>query len=136
LHPFPRTIPTDHPCQVDAHQDVIGGHFNNSKFLTGDGGFLQALVHGYGGIRIVDSGLKVCVTVRWCQRAVTTIVFHPVSDQPFSEDRVYRRGEGVNCFCCYGLVHLLDSWLCLRSLIQVVCLCVRPFRLPFAPMSP
>ena len=50
--------------QVDVHQDVIGGHFNNSKFLTGDGGLLQALVHGYGGLRIVDSGLKVWHAVK------------------------------------------------------------------------
>jgi hypothetical protein len=28
-------------------------------------------------------------------------------------------GSDVNSFCCYGLVHLLDSWLCLRSLIKV-----------------
>lgn len=30
--------------EVDAHPDIIGGHFNNTKFLTGDGGFLQACV--------------------------------------------------------------------------------------------
>jgi hypothetical protein len=28
-------------------------------------------------------------------------------------------GSDVNSFCCYGLVHLLDSWLCLRRLIEV-----------------
>jgi hypothetical protein len=28
-------------------------------------------------------------------------------------------GSDVNSFCCYGLVYLLDSWQCLRSLIEV-----------------
>ncbi len=28
-------------------------------------------------------------------------------------------GSDVNSFCCYGLVYLLDSWWCLRSLIEV-----------------
>jgi len=44
--------------EVDVHPDIVGGHFNNSRFLTGDGGFLQAIVNGYGGIRILDDTLK------------------------------------------------------------------------------
>ena len=43
--------------EVDKHPDVIGADFDNTKFLTGDGGFLQALMFGYGGLRIVDDGL-------------------------------------------------------------------------------
>ena len=38
--------------EVDLHDDVVGGHFNNSHFLTGDGGFLQALINGFGGLRV------------------------------------------------------------------------------------
>ena len=45
--------------EVDKHVDIIGGHFDNTHFLTGDGGYLQALVFGYGGIRIVPEGLLV-----------------------------------------------------------------------------
>jgi hypothetical protein len=44
--------------EVDEHADIVGGHFNNSRFLTGDGGFLQSVVNGYGGLRLVDEGLK------------------------------------------------------------------------------
>jgi hypothetical protein len=28
-------------------------------------------------------------------------------------------GGDVNSLCCYGLVYLLDSWQCLRSLLEV-----------------
>ncbi len=34
--------------EVDAHADVVGGHFNNTHFLTGDGGFLQVGRRGRG----------------------------------------------------------------------------------------
>jgi trehalose/maltose hydrolase-like predicted phosphorylase len=44
--------------EVDMHQDIIGGHFENTRFLTGDGGALQALLNGYGGLRILDDSLK------------------------------------------------------------------------------
>ena len=40
--------------EVDKH----GGHFDNTHFLTGDGGFLQAIINGYGGLRILEMGLK------------------------------------------------------------------------------
>ena len=40
--------------EVDKHADVTGAHYDNSKFLTGDGGFLQSLVNGFGGLRIAD----------------------------------------------------------------------------------
>ncbi len=44
--------------EVDKHPDIIGGHFDNSHFLTGDGGYLQALMNGYGGLRIVEAGIS------------------------------------------------------------------------------
>jgi trehalose/maltose hydrolase-like predicted phosphorylase len=44
--------------EVDKHADITGGHFDNTHFLTGDGGFLQALINGYGGLRIVIDGLR------------------------------------------------------------------------------
>ena len=40
--------------EVDKHADIPGGHFDNTKFLTGDGGFLQALLNGFGGLRLVN----------------------------------------------------------------------------------
>eukprot|EP00759_Apiculatamorpha_spiralis_P058349 PhF_6_TR9183/c0_g1_i1/m.14325/K22078/PGGHG, ATHL1; protein-glucosylgalactosylhydroxylysine glucosidase len=45
--------------EVDAHADIIGGHFNNTKFLTGDGGFLQLIVNGYCGLRVVDDAFLI-----------------------------------------------------------------------------
>ena len=44
--------------EIDKHADIVGGHYDNSHFLTGDGGFLQAILNGYGGLRIVEKGLK------------------------------------------------------------------------------
>ena len=44
--------------EVDKHADVTGAHYDNSHFLTGDGGFLQALMNGYGGVRVTAAGLK------------------------------------------------------------------------------
>jgi len=45
--------------EVDKHADVLGAHYDNSKFLTGDGGFLQGLLNGYAGLRIFnESALK------------------------------------------------------------------------------
>lgn len=44
--------------EVDKHADIQGAHYDNSHFLTGDGGFLQALLYGFGGLRVTASGLK------------------------------------------------------------------------------
>jgi trehalose/maltose hydrolase-like predicted phosphorylase len=44
--------------EVDKHADIVGGHFDNTQFLTGDGGYLQALLHGYGGLRLAEDGLR------------------------------------------------------------------------------
>ncbi len=38
---------------------------------------------------------------------------------PLTTNPTWISGSDVNSFCCYGLVYLLDSWLCLRSLIEV-----------------
>lgn len=48
------------PFNVRNEVDLYGhgGHDLNSHFLTGDGGFLQAVLNGYGGIRITEYGLK------------------------------------------------------------------------------
>lgn len=43
--------------EVDKHADVPGGHFDNTHFLTGDGGYLQALMNGFGGLRVTAGGL-------------------------------------------------------------------------------
>lgn len=43
--------------EVDKHPDIIGADFDNAKFLTGDGGFLQLLMNGWGALRVVDDGL-------------------------------------------------------------------------------
>ena len=44
--------------EVDKHADIIGSHHDNSHFLTGDGGYLQAVMNGYGGLRILPQSLK------------------------------------------------------------------------------
>ena len=44
--------------EVDKHADIPGGPFDNTHFLTGDGGYLQALVNGWGGLRVTAGGLK------------------------------------------------------------------------------
>ena len=44
--------------EVDKHADIPGGHFDNTHFVTGDGGLLQALLNGYGGLRIVQGQLQ------------------------------------------------------------------------------
>eukprot|EP01065_Artemidia_motanka_P005545 TRINITY_DN1267_c1_g1_i2.p1 TRINITY_DN1267_c1_g1~~TRINITY_DN1267_c1_g1_i2.p1 ORF type:complete len:708 (+),score=214.08 TRINITY_DN1267_c1_g1_i2:655-2778(+) len=38
--------------EVDVHPGIIGGHFNNSHFLTGDGGYIQTLINGYSGLML------------------------------------------------------------------------------------
>ena len=38
--------------EVDVHTTTIGGHFNNTHFLTGDGGYLQILFNGFGGLML------------------------------------------------------------------------------------
>eukprot|EP00054_Salpingoeca_dolichothecata_P011086 m.61669 g.61669 ORF g.61669 m.61669 type:complete len:164 (+) comp19291_c0_seq2:2075-2566(+) len=43
--------------EVDVHSNIVGGHFNNSHFLTGDGGYLQALFNGFAGVIIDSQGL-------------------------------------------------------------------------------
>lgn len=44
--------------EVDKHADIIGAHFDNSHFLTGDGGYLQALINGFGALRVTLDGLR------------------------------------------------------------------------------
>lgn len=43
--------------EVDKHPDIPGGHFDNTHFATGDGGLLQAVLFGYGGLRVTPGGL-------------------------------------------------------------------------------
>ena len=38
--------------EVDVHNLTVGGHFNNSHFLTGDGGYVQILLHGFMGLML------------------------------------------------------------------------------------
>jgi hypothetical protein len=42
--------------QVDKHNLTVGGHFDNTHFLTGDGGFVQVLVNGYAGFMLANQG--------------------------------------------------------------------------------
>eukprot|EP01059_Diplonema_ambulator_P008627 TRINITY_DN18289_c0_g1_i1.p1 TRINITY_DN18289_c0_g1~~TRINITY_DN18289_c0_g1_i1.p1 ORF type:complete len:848 (+),score=236.78 TRINITY_DN18289_c0_g1_i1:252-2546(+) len=44
--------------EVDKHPDITGGHFDNTHFLTGDGGYLQSLVYGFSGLRVTEAGLR------------------------------------------------------------------------------
>jgi hypothetical protein len=44
--------------EVDKHADIVGAHYDNTHFLTGDGGFLQALINGFGGLRVTIEGLR------------------------------------------------------------------------------
>ena len=40
--------------EVDVHSTTVGGHNNNTHFLTGDGGFIQTLVYGFAGLMIAN----------------------------------------------------------------------------------
>jgi hypothetical protein len=45
--------------EVDVHTTTVGGHFNNTHFLTGDGGYIQILLNGYGGLMLAhQSGMQ------------------------------------------------------------------------------
>ena len=45
--------------EVDVHNTTVGGHHNNSHFLTGDGGFVQVLLNGYLGLMLAhQDGLQ------------------------------------------------------------------------------
>eukprot|EP01084_Bolivina_argentea_P106698 190880_1 len=44
--------------EVDNHPNIVGGTKNNTHFLTGDGGFIQQFIFGFGGIKIVQNGLS------------------------------------------------------------------------------
>ena len=43
--------------EVDKHPNVVGAHFDNTHFLTGDGGFLHIFVAGFAGLRLLGDGL-------------------------------------------------------------------------------
>eukprot|EP00035_Acanthoeca_spectabilis_P014265 m.271436 g.271436 ORF g.271436 m.271436 type:complete len:952 (-) comp16091_c0_seq1:156-3011(-) len=46
--------------EVDVHQTTVGGHFNNTHFLTGDGGYMQILLNGFGGLMLAgQNGMQV-----------------------------------------------------------------------------
>lgn len=40
--------------EVDAHNTTVGAHYNNTHFLTGDGGYLQILLNGFGGLMLAQ----------------------------------------------------------------------------------
>ena len=45
--------------EVDVHQTTVGAHYNNTHFLTGDGGYIQILVYGFGGLMLAkQSGIQ------------------------------------------------------------------------------
>eukprot|EP00947_MAST-08B_sp_MAST-8B-sp1_P005903 g5903.t1 len=47
--------------EVDPHNLTVGGHYNNTHFLTGDGGFVQILLNGYAGLMLgsaEDRGMR------------------------------------------------------------------------------
>lgn len=43
--------------EVDKHLNIIGAHYDNTHFLTGNGGYLQIFLNGFAGLRIVENGL-------------------------------------------------------------------------------
>lgn len=46
--------------EIDRHNSTVGGHGSNTHFITGDGGFINAFVSGFGGIMLgaSQSGLR------------------------------------------------------------------------------
>ena len=36
--------------EIDRHNTTVGGHTSNTHFITGDGGFINAFVSGFGGV--------------------------------------------------------------------------------------
>ena len=38
--------------EIDRHNSTVGGHGSNTHFITGDGGFINAFVSGYGGLML------------------------------------------------------------------------------------
>ena len=38
--------------EIDRHNATVGGHNSNTHFVTGDGGFINAFVSGFGGLML------------------------------------------------------------------------------------
>lgn len=38
--------------EIDRHNTTVGGHNSNTHFVTGDGGFINAFVSGFGGVML------------------------------------------------------------------------------------
>ena len=38
--------------EIDRHNSTVGGHGSNTHFVTGDGGFINAFVSGFGGLML------------------------------------------------------------------------------------
>ena len=38
--------------EIDRHNTTVGGHNSNTHFVTGDGGFINAFVSGFGGLML------------------------------------------------------------------------------------
>jgi hypothetical protein len=36
--------------EIDRHNSTVGGHGSNTHFVTGDGGFINSFVSGFGGL--------------------------------------------------------------------------------------
>ena len=41
--------------EIDRHNSTVGGHNSNTHFVTGDGGFINAFVSGFGGLMLGGS---------------------------------------------------------------------------------
>ena len=38
--------------EIDRHNTTVGGHNSNTHFVTGDGGYINAFVSGFGGLML------------------------------------------------------------------------------------
>jgi len=65
------------PFNVRNEVDLYGhgGVFINSHFLTGEGGFLQAMINGWGGVRINEDGIRLNP---YMPNNVTRIIFSKI----------------------------------------------------------
>eukprot|EP01052_Picozoa_sp_SAG31_P029702 SAG31_NODE_2973_length_4832_cov_11.390882_5_plen_185_part_00 len=46
--------------EIDRHNTTVGGHGSNTHFVTGDGGFINSFVSGFGGLMLgaTQAGLR------------------------------------------------------------------------------
>eukprot|EP00039_Didymoeca_costata_P003338 m.66968 g.66968 ORF g.66968 m.66968 type:complete len:964 (+) comp11849_c0_seq1:166-3057(+) len=71
--------------EVDVHNTTVGGHFNNTHFITGDGGFVQILINGYGGLMLAtEKGMR--LNLPTLPHGVDAIMFRGLQYRGFTVD--------------------------------------------------